>query len=206
MANLPTKIINEVKKRVERYALDKGDKEVSATTIYSAKCDVKLMFPIAFNTNYEKHMGPVTGASCSPFHRRLFLTASTDGTVRMYDTLGHRPVAVFEPGSNEYLLAVKWSPVRPCVFVTVSDHGTVYIFDLLISKQIPAYVIKQTHIDNKNKQAYSIGFNPRQRDFLSIGYHDGSVKIIRLSYSLANKKRDEMNILKSYLEEKGSEF
>ena len=79
-------------------------------------------------------MGPVTGTSCSPFVKRLFLTCSADGTVRMYDVLGKRPISVFEPGYNEYLLAVHWSPFRPTVFVTVSDTGTLYIFDLMLSK------------------------------------------------------------------------
>jgi WD40 repeat protein len=79
-------------------------------------------------------MGPVTGVNCSPFLKRLFLTCSVDGAVRMYDVLSNRPVAVFEPGYNDYLNSVIWSPFRPTVFVTVSNSGTVYIYDLLLSK------------------------------------------------------------------------
>jgi WD40 repeat protein len=79
-------------------------------------------------------MGPVTGLACSPFIKRLFLTCSVDGAVRMYDVLNNRPVAVFEPGFNEYLTTVIWSPFRPTVFVTVSNSGTVFIYDLILSK------------------------------------------------------------------------
>jgi len=72
------------------------------------------------------------------------MTCSIDGAVRMYDVLNNRPVAVFEPGYNEYLQNVLWSPYRPTVFVAVSNIGTVYIYDLLLSKQTPSYVLPFT--------------------------------------------------------------
>jgi WD40 repeat protein len=106
LSNLPSKAIVEVKKKVERYVLDKGEKDVWAPTVYHAKPDLKLLFSIPFNANYEKHLGPVSGMNCSPFVKRLFLSSSTDGSVRLYDILNHRPVLVFEPGYNEYLLDV----------------------------------------------------------------------------------------------------
>jgi WD40 repeat protein len=102
------------------------------------------LFPSPFTANYERHNGPVTGVNCSPFLKRLFMTCSIDGAVRMYDVLNNRPVAVFEPGYNEYLQNVLWSPYRPTVFVAVSNIGTVYIYDLLLSKQTPSYVLPFT--------------------------------------------------------------
>ena len=51
-------------------------------------------------------MGPCLGISCSPFVKRLFLTCSSDGSVRLYDTLNQRPIIVFEPGYNEYIMKV----------------------------------------------------------------------------------------------------
>ena len=95
--------MNEVKKKVERYAQDRGDRDVQVQTVFNAKPDIKLLFPSPFTANYERHMGPVTGVNCSPFLKRLFLSCSVDGAVRMYDVLSNRPVAVFEPGYNEYL-------------------------------------------------------------------------------------------------------
>jgi len=43
----------------------------------------------------------------------------------------------FEPGINEYLNDVQWSPFRPTVFGCVGSKGLVYIYDLTISKQSP---------------------------------------------------------------------
>ena len=79
LANLPKKAIPEVKKKVERYVLDKGERDIDAVTVFAAKPDIKLLYPVAFNANYEKHHGPVTGIACSPFVKRLFLSCSVDG-------------------------------------------------------------------------------------------------------------------------------
>jgi WD repeat-containing protein 34 len=128
----------------------------------------------------------------------------------MYDVLNNRPITVFEPGYNEYMMQVCWSPFRPTVFAAVSNSGSVYIYDLMLSKQVPSYVLDykpppQTEHQSKVKTAYSIGFNPRQRDFLAIGYHDGTVKIFRLNYSLSNKQPSDLKILKSFCEDKGGD-
>lgn len=206
LANLPPKAMNDVKKKVERYAQDKGEKEIQVQTVFNAKPDIKLLYPSPFTSNFEKHMGPVTGLTCSPFIKRLFLTCSVDGAVRMYDVLNNRPVAVFEPGFNEYLQSVIWSPFRPTVFVTISNTGTVYIYDLVLSRQTPSYVLPytstyQSEYVSKLNTAYTLSFNPRQRDFLAVGYHDGSAKIFQLNYSLSTQKKDEIKLLKqSFLE------
>lgn len=142
LGNLPNKAILDIKKKVERYALDKGAKDIWAPTVYHSKPDIKMIFSIPFNANYEKHMGPVLSLSCSHFAKRLFLSCSSDGNVRLYDILSHRPVLIFEPGYNEYLLDVQWSPFRPCVFVCVSNTGNVYIYDLASSKTSPAEILK----------------------------------------------------------------
>jgi len=40
---------------------------------------------------------------------------------------------------------------------------------------------------------------------MAIGYHDGSVRIYRLSYGFANLQKNELKVLQTFLEEKGSE-
>ena len=198
----------EVKKRVERYVQDKGERDVYAPTVYLAKPNIKLLFPTAMNASYEKHLGPCLGISCSPFVKRLLLTCSSDGSVRLYDTLNQRPIIVFEPGYNEYVMKVCWSPFRPCVFIAVSNTGSIYIYDLLLSQQTPSYILEYKAPPlsagnvNSQKSAYSISFNPVIRDFIAVGYHDGTAKIIQLNQSLSRKKKDEEKLLRSLMEEK----
>lgn len=52
------------------------------------------------------------------------------------------------------------------------------------------------------KTAYCLVFNPVQRDFLGVGFHDGTSKIFQLNYSLSRPKKDELKILKSLMEDK----
>ena len=112
---------------------------------------------------------------------------------------------VFEPGYNEYMMKVSWSPFRPTVFVALSNTGAVYIYDLILSKQTPSYILDYkppNNYEGKSKAAYSISFNPQIRGFLAIGYHDGTSKVFQLNHSLSRIKNDEVKILKSLMEEK----
>jgi WD40 repeat protein len=181
LSNLPSKVVIDVKKRVERYAQDSAKRDIYAPTVYMAKPPIKLLFPNAVNANYEKHLGPCVSISCSPFIKRLFLSCSSDGSIRLYDSANQRPIMVFEPGYNEYMMQVAWSPVRPTVFVALSNTGTVYIYDLILSKQTPSYILDYKPPNNyeagSSKSAYAISFNPVIRGFLAIGYHDGTAKV-----------------------------
>lgn len=116
---------------------------------------------------------------------------------------------MFEPGYNEYVMKVCWSPFRPCVFLAVTNTGTVYIYDLLSNQQAPSYILdykpppqKAGQVGDLDKTAYSIGFNPIIRDFLAIGFGDGTAKIFQLSYALSRIKKDEEKLLRGLMEEK----
>jgi len=151
-------------------------------------------------------MGPVQAIACSPFQKRIFLSCSSDGAIRMYDIIESRPIAIFEPGYTEYLLDVAWSPFRPTVFASLTNTGTVYIYDLILSKQVPSYILdyKPSALSepSKTKSAYALAFNPKQRDFLAVSFHDGTVRIFRLNYSLANVQKNELKVLKSFCDDK----
>jgi len=54
----------------------------------------------------------------------------------------------------------------------------------------------------KSRVAQHMAFNPRQRDQLAVGYHDGQVRIYKLNYTLSNMKHNEINILNNLINEK----
>ena len=107
----------------------------------------------------------------------------------MYDVSENKPVASFQPSFGEYLNCVEWSIFRPAVFACVSNAGVMYIYDLVRSKKKPSEIIR---LDDENstshqfRQATQIVFNPRQRDFVAVGYFDKMVRVYRLSRSLTN--------------------
>ena len=47
-------------------------------------------FQVPIKFAFRPHHGPVYGCSCSPYHRNLFLTCSTDMSVRLYSLLDVR--------------------------------------------------------------------------------------------------------------------
>ena len=72
-------------------------------------------------------------------------------------------------------------------------------------KQVPAYILEDSEEEAKvAKQTggVKISFNPKQRDFLAVGYMDGDTKIYKLNFSLSNQKKNEANILNELIEEK----
>lgn len=124
---------------VDKYMLARPPpRQVFANHIFGAKPPIHQIYaPFASRqcTQYEKHHGPVLSCAASPFNKRLFLTCSSDSQIRMYDIHDKKAVAQFEPANGEYLNCVSWSPFRPAVFACVSNMGTLYIYDLVRSKQ-----------------------------------------------------------------------
>lgn len=191
----------QIKQEVERYCMDRGFKEVEPIHIFNAKPDINQLYSVPFNFNYEKQYGPNQAISCSPFIRKLFLSCSIDGSIKMYEINNNRCIASFEPSSNEYLMDVCFSPFRPAVFAAIGTRGRSYIYDLTISKKSPVYILENEGDETKsvnNSGGVRISFNPKQRDFLAVGYMDGITKVYKLNYSLSNLKKNEKKILAAF--------
>lgn len=123
----------------------------------------------------------------------------------MFNMNNSRAVLSFEPSSNEYLMDACFSPFRPTVFAAIGTKGKPYIYDLTVYKQVPAYILEESEEEvkiGKHTGGVKICFNPKQRDFLAVGYMDGDTKIYKLNYSLSNQKKNEINILNELIEEK----
>lgn len=135
----------KIKDVVDKYMIQRPPpRQVYADRIFDAKPPIQFLYP-PFNsrqcTDYEKHYGPVLSISTSPFNKRLFLTSSTDGQIRLYDVQDKRPVALFETEFGEFINCVRWSLFRPSVFAAVSNRGTLYLYDLVQSRKTPVKVI-----------------------------------------------------------------
>jgi WD40 repeat protein len=150
--------------------------------------------------HYIRHVGPIQNVECSPFHRSLFLTCGSDGTVRLYSFLQTTPLIIIEPPVKYTPTVVKWLSSRPSVFAIGSDNGNIYFYDLQKSSFIPVNVIEAS-----TKPIVSLTFN--NNAVHSIPYmasvdQDNVVKIWKLNSYLATPhvrtKEDNSNtILKS---------
>jgi WD40 repeat protein len=122
--------------------------------VFEAGVKATDLYPNACVNALEPHAGPVTQLLFSPFHRNVFLSCSTDGSVRVYNLVKVREYTHFmcmrvlyilfvrslthtqpnallylEP-SRDYITGASWSPTRPLVFACSDAGGFVYIFDL----------------------------------------------------------------------------
>lgn len=196
----------QLQHHVEQYCRTAGITEIAAESIFASKPDPALIFPAPKTTDLEPHSGPVTCCTFSPFHRKLLLTGSIDGSVRLYDIMQQRAIiAIFPPSkhlSTCAISAVSWSSARPCVFAVAMEMGGVYIYDLLQSRQQPVLSLPLT--GSGSQKVTSLVFNPRQRGLLAVGDDNGRVRTFRLPFKLSEQKKDEMSFISKLMASAGS--
>ena len=83
MSSLKQNQLPKVKLAVERYCLDINSREVKARHIFNSKPEIRALYNVPFSMNYDKHFGAVNSVAFSPFDKRLFLSCSSDGSLRV---------------------------------------------------------------------------------------------------------------------------
>ena len=118
---------------------------------------------------HEAHIGTVNGCACSPFNRNLFLSAGSDGTVKLFHMFDQTPLRTWEPapppgtpgvsGTFAAITCVQFSPVRPYLFAVGSADGFVFLFDLSSSSSAPLLVLeaKPSMADNESSASMAGG-------------------------------------------------
>eukprot|EP00933_Yihiella_yeosuensis_P016702 TRINITY_DN14163_c0_g3_i1.p1 TRINITY_DN14163_c0_g3~~TRINITY_DN14163_c0_g3_i1.p1 ORF type:complete len:584 (-),score=112.58 TRINITY_DN14163_c0_g3_i1:73-1824(-) len=196
----------QLQHHVENYCRTSGLKEVTAEVVFNSKPDANVIFPTPKTTDLEPHAGPVTVATFSPFHRKLLLTGSVDGSVKLYDVLQQKALLTLFPPTKHLsscaVSAASWSSARPCVFAVALEVGGVFIYDLLHSRQEP--VMELPLKDAGSQKVTCLAFNPKQRGMLSVGDDNGRVRIFRLPFKLSEQKKNEVVFIGQLLGDKGS--
>merc|ERR1712232_137969 len=184
----------QLQHHVEGYCRTNGYKEITAEVVFASKPDPVVIFPAPKTTDLEPHAGPVTVATFSPFHRKLLLTGSIDGSVKLYDVLQQRALYTLYPPTKHLstcaVSAASWSSARPCVFAVAMEMGGVYIYDLVQSRQEPVLQLPLT--GSGSQHVTSLTFNPRQRGLLAVGDDGGRVRVFRLPFGLSEQGQDEV--------------
>jgi len=195
----------QLQHHVEGHCRTVGLKEVSAEVVFQSKPDPVVLFPAPKTTDLEPHAGPVTVASFSPYHRKLLLTGSADGSVKLFDVLQQRALCTFFPPSKHLstcaVSAASWSSARPCVFAVAMEMGGVFIYDLLQSRQEPVMELPLTGAGSQ--KVTSLTFNPKQRGLLAVGDDSGRVRVFRLPFRLSEQQRNELPFIGQLLGDKG---
>ena len=192
VARVPQASYSRLKQKVERDVAIGRDKEVLPSHVFAAGVNPRELYASPLTFCFRTHSGPVYAARFSPFHRNVFLSASTDGTIRLYNQLSPQPFHVVEVNSAPILCAA-WSPARPLVFAAAASDGKLYLFDLKKSKGKPEVTLNVTD-DGKTACTY-VAFNTKSPELLSTADALGAVKIWRLSTFLAEPVPHELEAL-----------
>lgn len=196
----------QLQHHVESYCRTTGAKEISAEVVFQSKPDPAVIFPAAKTTDLEPHSGPVTVATFSSFHRKLLLTGSADGSVKLYDVLQQKALLTFFPPAKNLstcaVSAAAWSSARPCVFAVAMEMGGVYVYDLLQSRQEPVMTLPLT--GSGSQKVTSLSFNPKQRGLLAVGDDGGRVRTFRLPFRLSEQQKAEFAFIGQILGDRGN--
>ena len=141
---------------------------------------------------FSPHIGPVYAVSCSPFHRNMFLSCSTDATLSLFSLLDTDPLLRLDTDSLCSLLCAEWSPFRPAVFVCGSGRGELLVYDLSWSRVVP---VERLLTNSKERPVYAVAFNRKRRQLVATGDGTGSVVVWQLSSELCNQRPNELRVL-----------
>jgi len=188
--NVPAQLRQKMRVKIEDQAVTAKKDKITLQFILTSVCpEILQIFPSPVPFVYLPHQGPVLDLQYSPFHRNLFLSCSTDGSARLYNTLQPRPLLTFEAPCSSYLYAASWSPVRPAVFAMVSGAGMLYLFDLQHSQVAPALTLQVT----EGESAISLTWT--QNECICVGTASSEAVYIELNESFTVQRHGEDDLM-----------
>jgi len=128
---------------------------------------------------YNAHHMPVYAVRWNKMHPRVFLSASADWSVKLWDSVdASAPFLQFDLGSPVGDAA--WAPYSSTVFAAVTADGKVHVFDLAQNKNEP---ICEQKMPTKKAKLTRVCFNPAQPVIL-VGDEKGRITLLKLSPNL----------------------
>lgn len=133
---------------------------------------------------YEGHTMAVYSVKWNPFHPKIFLSASADWTVKMWDHTNRLPVMSFDLG--QAIGDVAWAPYSSTTFAAITTDGpatptsgVVHIYDLSINRN--ERICEQKVV--KRAKLTHVAFNTAE-PLLIVGDDRGGINTLKLSPNL----------------------
>ncbi|EDQ91402.1 uncharacterized protein MONBRDRAFT_15003, partial [Monosiga brevicollis MX1] len=145
------------------------------------------------------YIGPVTGLQHHPAtgngeFSHLFLSSSTDWTVKLWSMRDHMALNVFDY-FDDYVYDVKWSPVHPALFASVDGTGQLDFWNLNGDMEVP--------LARVTVQGHNIALNclrwHQSGTSVAVGDADGTVHVYDIGDRLALPRADENSKLRETL-------
>ncbi|XP_073412793.1 dynein axonemal intermediate chain 1 isoform X2 [Dendrobates tinctorius] len=132
-----------------------------------------------FLDTFDTHNMAVDTVRWNPFHPKVFITCSSDWTVKIWEHSVKKPMFVFD--LNSAVGDVAWAPYSSTVFAAVTTDGKIHVFDLSINKY--EALCQQTVVAKKKTKLTHIEFNPIY-PVIIVGDDRGHVICLKLSPNL----------------------
>jgi len=126
---------------------------------------------------YEDHHMSIYSVKWNPFVENVFISASADWTVKIWDHRCKGSMMSFD--LNNAVGDVAWAPFSSTVFVAVTADGKVNVFDLNENKHEPLCDQKAV----KKSKLTHVNFNPEEPIIL-VGDDKGWINCLKLSPNL----------------------
>ncbi|XP_042311259.1 dynein axonemal intermediate chain 1 isoform X2 [Sceloporus undulatus] len=135
---------------------------------------------------FHAHHMAVDAVSWNPFHSKVFISCSSDWTVKIWDHTIKTPMFIYD--LNSAVGDVAWAPYSSTVFAAVSTDGKAHVFDLSINKYEP--ICNQPVASKKRNKITHIQFNAIY-PIVIIGDERGHVTCLKLSPNLRKMPKEK---------------
>ncbi|NWQ64588.1 DNAI1 protein, partial [Neopipo cinnamomea] len=135
---------------------------------------------------FEAHNMAVDTISWNPFHLKVFISCSSDWTVKIWDHTIKSPMFVYDLSCA--VGDVAWSPYSSTVFAAVTIDGKAHVFDLNINKN--EALCTQLVVTRKKNKTTHIQFNP-VFPIVIVGDERGLITSLKLSPNLRKMPKEK---------------
>ncbi|XP_060136384.1 dynein axonemal intermediate chain 1 [Zootoca vivipara] len=135
---------------------------------------------------FHAHHMAVDAVSWNPFHGKVFISCSSDWTVKIWDHNIKTPMFIYD--LNSAVGDVAWAPYSSTVFAAVTTDGKAHVFDLSVNKYEP--ICNQPVVAKKRNKITHVQFNAIY-PIIIIGDDRGHVTCLKLSPNLRKMPKEK---------------
>ncbi|KAM5258219.1 dynein axonemal intermediate chain 1 isoform 4-T4 [Hipposideros larvatus] len=139
-----------------------------------------------FLDTYDAHNMAVDVVSWNPYHTNVFMSCSSDWTVKIWDHTIKTPMFIYD--LNSAVGDVAWAPYSSTVFAAVTTNGKTHVFDLSINKY--EAICSQPVVARKKNKITHVQFNPIH-PIIIVGDDRGHVTCLKLSPNLRKMPKEK---------------
>uniref|UniRef100_G1QYC4 Dynein axonemal intermediate chain 1 n=1 Tax=Nomascus leucogenys TaxID=61853 RepID=G1QYC4_NOMLE len=144
----------------------------------------KVRLPRA--SSLEGHLDLMDTVSWNPYHTKVFMSCSSDWTVKIWDHTIKTPMFIYD--LNSAVGDVAWAPYSSTVFAAVTTDGKAHVFDLVVNKY-EAICNQPVAAKKKNKLTH-VQFNPIH-PIIIVGDDRGHIICLKLSPNLRKMPKEK---------------